>query len=380
MAQFGSYCPSVRVGNWSEDAVLEEEALRDFLERRARGELTGQRRDLLRRGALQQVNLSVSKDGGLHFGDVVMLLNMGGQNREISAIGINVDIGNLTETPEPVIKAPCGVSAGRSVEPCARTAFIITSVDGSPEGSALHYEQSFALKTTSGFSGGLYLTSDLRTFQKCAKKSRLQEVSLDEASSFMSWWKVVHFDPQERIESEGVPVPANTEVLVTHCKTNQALAVLGDQVLWTMCGQEYEVTAHTFLDSHKAERDNNHWIFSTSDPAVAGFSPSGWVLPQWLDSPPAAGFSPSGWVLPQWLDSPPAAGFSPSYWVLPQWLDSPPAAGFSPSGWVLPQWLDSPPVAGFSPSCWVLPQWLDSPPAAGFSPSGWVLPQWLGSR
>lgn len=37
-----------------------------------------------------------------------------------------------------------------------------------------------------------------------------------------------------------------------------------------MYGQEYEVVAHTFLDSHKAEQDNNHWILCTADPAADG--------------------------------------------------------------------------------------------------------------
>lgn len=37
-----------------------------------------------------------------------------------------------------------------------------------------------------------------------------------------------------------------------------------------MYGKEYELTAHTFLDSHKAEQDNNHWILCTADPAGDG--------------------------------------------------------------------------------------------------------------
>lgn len=45
--------------------------------------------------------------------------------------------------------------------------------------------------------------------QKCAKKSRLQEVNLDVDNSFVSWWKIVHFDPQERLEYEGQPVPVS---------------------------------------------------------------------------------------------------------------------------------------------------------------------------
>lgn len=36
----------------------------------------------------------------------------------------------------------------------------------------------------------------------------------------------------------------------------------------TTYGKEYEVTAHTFMDSHKAEQEVNHWILGTSDPAA----------------------------------------------------------------------------------------------------------------
>ncbi|CAG13076.1 unnamed protein product, partial [Tetraodon nigroviridis] len=81
-------------------------------------------------------------------------------------------------------------------------------------------------ESCSQHSGPLYLTSDLQTFQK-----------------------------------------ANEKVLIIHCKTNQALAALGHQVLRTTYGKEYEVTAHTFLDSHKAEQEENHWVMCTSDPA-----------------------------------------------------------------------------------------------------------------
>ncbi|XP_026220552.1 cilia- and flagella-associated protein 161 [Anabas testudineus] len=267
MAHVKTYRTNVRIGNWNEDLCLEEDAKQEYMEKKKRGELTAQRVDFLKENILRPVKLSVTKDGELHFGDVVMLVNMGGENRECSALSINADINSLTKVPSPGIQAPCGISAGRGIQPCTRTAFIITSVDGSPEGSTLLFEQSFALKTTSDFARGLYLASELQSFHKCAKKSRLQEVNLVDSGSFLSWWKVVHFDPQERLENEGLPVPANKKVLIIHCKTNQGLAVLGDQILWTTYGKEYEVTAHTFLDSHKAEQDHNHWILCTSDPA-----------------------------------------------------------------------------------------------------------------
>ncbi|XP_029290159.1 cilia- and flagella-associated protein 161 [Cottoperca gobio] len=264
------YRTNVKIGNWNEDLRLEEDAKKEYLEKKERGELAAQKVDFLKQNILKPVNLTVTKDGRLHFGDVVMLVNMGGEKRERSAVSINADINSLTRILSAGILAPCEVIAGRGIQACTRTAFIITSVDGSPEGSTLHFEQRFALKTTTGFAGGLYLTSDLRSFQKCAKKSRLQEVNLEDGGSFLSWWKIVYFDPQERLEYEDQPVPANMSVLVIHCKTNQALAVLGEHVLWTTYGKEYEMTAHTFLDSHKVEQDNNHWILCTSDPAGNG--------------------------------------------------------------------------------------------------------------
>ncbi|XP_049430245.1 cilia- and flagella-associated protein 161 isoform X2 [Epinephelus fuscoguttatus] len=270
MAHVNTYRTNVRIGNWNEDLYLEEDKKKEYLEKKERGELSAQKVDFLKQNILRPVDLTVTNDGQLHFGDVVMLVNMGGEKRQCSALSINADINSLTKTPSLAIQAPCGVSAGRGIQACTRTAFIITSVDGSQEGSTLHYEQSFALKTTSGFAGGLFLTSDLQSFQKCAKKSRLQEVNLDHGGSFLSWWKIVHFDPQERLEYEGQPIPANVSVLIIHCKTNQALAVLGDHILWNMYDKEYEITAHTFLDSHKAEQDSNHWILCTSDPAGKG--------------------------------------------------------------------------------------------------------------
>ncbi|XP_061677712.1 cilia- and flagella-associated protein 161 isoform X2 [Syngnathoides biaculeatus] len=269
MPNFKTYRTNVKIGNWNEEQHLEEHVRSNYLYKREKGELTAQRVDFLKHNILSPVELSVTTDDALHFGDVVMLVNIG-TDGECFALGINAYIEHMTKVPSPGIKGPCGVSAGRNIQACVRTAFIITSVDGTPEGATLHYEQSFALKTTSGFAGDLYLTSDVQTFRKSALRSRLQEVSLDESESFPAWWKVVHFDPQERLEHEGLPVPANVNVVLFHCKTNQALAVLEHLILGTIYGNEYEVTAHTFLDTHRAEKSNNHWIMCTGDPAREG--------------------------------------------------------------------------------------------------------------
>ncbi|XP_053742581.1 cilia- and flagella-associated protein 161 [Synchiropus splendidus] len=254
------YRISVRLGNWYEDQRLKEDADKEHQERALQGQLSCQKEDFLVENLQRPVELSPSPDGMVHFGDVVMLVNAGGESGQRSALSINATVNPFRRIPYPAIESPCGVSGGKSLQPCARTAFVITSVGGESDTGVLHFDQAFALKTASGFAGGLYLKSHLRSFQKCAKVSRLQEVNLEDAATFESWWKIVYFDPQERLEFEGLPVPANERVLVVHCKTNQALAVVENHSLWTVFGRESEVVAHTFLDSHKAERDNNHWL------------------------------------------------------------------------------------------------------------------------
>ncbi|KAF7224515.1 cilia and flagella associated protein 161, partial [Nothobranchius furzeri] len=247
---------------------------KDYLEKKERGELLSQQIDLLKWNILQPVNLLVTKDGEVHFGDVVMLMNKGGEHRSRSILSINANLESLIKNPSPAIKSPCGVSAGRVIQPSTRNAFIVTSVDGSAEGSTLRFEQKFALRATSGFARGVIFNVMLWFTIKFAEKSGLQAVYLNDSHSPLSWWRIVHFDPEERLEYKDQPVPADEKVLLFHCWTNKALAVMEDQVIWTIYGNEYEVTAHTFLDSHKVERDNNHWILCTKVPPEDERAPS----------------------------------------------------------------------------------------------------------
>ncbi|XP_063052014.1 cilia- and flagella-associated protein 161 [Engraulis encrasicolus] len=278
MKQVRTYSPNVRVGNWLEDIVLKEDMLKEFLEQKDRGELTLQRIGTLRDNILKPVELSVAR-GSVRFGDTVMLLNAVASgpgpdsHQDLHCLSIIADIKPQTR-PQPdnnqSLPAPCYVSAAKSLQPCVRNAFTIDSVDGTVKGEELRYGQSFYLRTTAGYAGELYLASDAKSFQKCARKSRLQEVSLVEEPSFLCHWTVKLLDPKRRQEQCGTPVPANTKVLISHCKTNQCLALLSNHVLWTPYGKEYEVTAHTLLDSHKAEQPGNHWLMATADPGNPG--------------------------------------------------------------------------------------------------------------
>jgi hypothetical protein len=128
------------------------------------------------------------------------------------------------------------------------------------------YGKPFMLSTLPGIGGDLKLSSDRATFMKSAKKSRLNAVSLQSTANHLCVWEVLHHDPQQRLETESQPVPANALVNINHCKTNHRLAALSEFKFRTPFGWENEVVANTFLDSHKAEKPENHWMLMTCVP------------------------------------------------------------------------------------------------------------------
>ncbi|XP_021510429.1 cilia- and flagella-associated protein 161 isoform X2 [Meriones unguiculatus] len=274
MAQ-NQYGPGVRMGNWNEDVCLEEERMKEFLKKRERGELLIQRNRKLKKHLVRPMELSVSKDGYIHFGNKVMLLNPDSAQEEEAAVFQKGHL-SLCMSPDEVksqlhdeLEIPCGVSAVQSMVPTGRNTFIILSENrrDEEEGEVLRYGQNFRLGIVAGLENKmLYLTSEHRTLLKSAKKSWLQEVTLTDEVSHMNCWHVVFFDPQLRMEYEGFPVMANEKVVIYHCHTNRALVVHRHLFLRTYFGKEVEVAAHTYLDSHRVEKPKNHWMLVTGNP------------------------------------------------------------------------------------------------------------------
>uniref|UniRef100_A0A8C8YSB2 Cilia and flagella associated protein 161 n=1 Tax=Prolemur simus TaxID=1328070 RepID=A0A8C8YSB2_PROSS len=266
------YSPRVRMGNWNEDMYLEEERLKDFLKKRDEGELLIQRSRRLKKNLLRPMQLSVSEDGYVHFGDKVMLVNPDYPETEAD-VSLGGDLA-LSMTPDEIqahlsegLEVPCGLSAVPTKIPVARNTFIILSADRDASDQVLRYGQDFHLGITGGFENKmLYLTSDHRTLLKSSRKSWLQEVYLTDEASYRSCWQAALPDPQLRLEHEGFPVPANARVLINHCHTNRGLAAHRHLFLRTYFGKEAEVAAHTHLDSHRVEKPKNHWMLVTRNP------------------------------------------------------------------------------------------------------------------
>ncbi|XP_007432818.1 cilia- and flagella-associated protein 161 [Python bivittatus] len=269
------YSPGVLLGNWYEDVCLEEETLKDFLYKREKGELLIQKSRRLKDTLYKKEQLSISKDGFIHFGDTVLFVNPDSSRfPEEKAL---ITGGNLSLAVNPdtsilytgnKLSAPCDLSAIESVTPIGRNAFRILSIEGEAMGEPVRFGQNFGLGATGGFQDKmLFLASDHRSFQNMAKKSSLQPVSLTDELSYLCSWQASFLDPQLRMEYEGLPVPANTKVVVVHSHTNQALAIPRTFWIRTYFGKECEVNCHTYLNSHKAEESKNYWIIVTGNPS-----------------------------------------------------------------------------------------------------------------
>lgn len=236
---------------------MEEDTLKDFLERRERGELLIQKSSNFRNGALAQIDLSVSRDGKVRFGDTVTLINPSpkDKSRPPSALSVNINSASMSDTEQ-------GVSASHTTDASSRTALTIASADSTPDGSTLKYGQAFYLCNQSK----MYLHSDRATFGKSAKKSRHNPVAFVSQPSHLTEWTILPFDPQYRMEMEFTDVVANQKCIVVHVKTNQDLCLESEYSLRTVFGMEYEVSTFTRLDTHKAEDNANHWVITMQVP------------------------------------------------------------------------------------------------------------------
>uniref|UniRef100_A0A673TH35 Cilia and flagella associated protein 161 n=1 Tax=Suricata suricatta TaxID=37032 RepID=A0A673TH35_SURSU len=197
-------------------SLCPQELMKDFLEKRDKGQLLIQRNRRLKENLLRPMPLSVAEDGYVHCGHRVMLVNPAPAEPEAPR-SLGGDL-SLCMTPDEIrahlsdeLEVPCGLSAAQTKVPVGRNTFIILSADGDATGRVLRFGQNFRLAMTGGFEDKtLYLSSDHRTLLKSSRRSRLQEVYLTDEVSYLNCWQAAFLDPQLRLEHEGAPVPVSS--------------------------------------------------------------------------------------------------------------------------------------------------------------------------
>ncbi|XP_076444002.1 cilia- and flagella-associated protein 161-like [Babylonia areolata] len=255
--------------------VNRQETLKHFLSKRDNGELMIQKNSEFLSTLNKKIEISISQDYSLHIGDQVMVLcpapdpgdpnntwpdNPRGDMVVAAHITSPADLLLGRQSTEPLL-----ATATRTLEPNQRTVFSIESVEGGMKGYKVKHGEPFYLRLVSQTLGQLYLCSDRVAFNKRAVKSKHQLVFFSPHPSYLGHWMLVHKNPRLRLEYEHLPVEANEKCALVHCKTNNCLAV-EDFGVHTPFGRELEVAAHTYLDSHRVEKDNNQWVLLLAVP------------------------------------------------------------------------------------------------------------------
>lgn len=289
-----TYNPNVRVGNWNEEICLEDDMLKDFLEKQEAGTLLIQRTQSLMQTLLKKTELTSSET--VSVGTNIMLINPGRsgidaatadatrdrqmQNlpRQLLAgrIGTSISV-NVDEWPvgglQTLVQQPLALAGASNTDtPCVRNTFKLVSMS-KPAGEELNYGDKFVLQSVLGegelnknlfvFTDRLRLGQSVAANRKISGVAPLQLVPYEKSDNipYGAFWQVDCFDPLLRMEHEGLPVPKNSPILLRHCSTGQHLAVLDDSSFRTPFGHEITVGAKTYFNSHKAEQDNNYWLF-----------------------------------------------------------------------------------------------------------------------
>lgn len=242
-----SYTHRVRIANWSEDQELMELKMKEFLHRKATGQLliNSVRKHL--NASLQEVGLSHSPDGYIHFGDCIMIYSANTEGVLSVDVSEKVAGANLaySVTTSTLTKAHV-----------ARNTFVIEPYNKNDRtGDVLCLGQQFRLRASPLLLPDpcpFYLHSQPVTPQCASKISRHQQVTVQSTTSYDTVWNCSFKDGTKRFEMEGEPVPANAELLFFHCLTGQALASSPINY-YNDFGLEYEVCAHTYNRVNKKQ-------------------------------------------------------------------------------------------------------------------------------
>jgi len=264
----GSFGSGVKIGNWNEDKYLKEEEMADFLIKHTEGDLGFHKTDGLIRAATATSAVSAAQGGVVSFGDQVMLEHKAGVATLASLPSVHVGVHEVAGDKMMVTGA--GMGANDDHLPMVRNVFSIEPFSAGQTGP-LNFGDKFCLRVAhpTADSDTLYLGSDTQHMSsEVSRYSGEQIVNLrtsreEAVGSYGVAWTVNLKDPDFRLESEGTPVPAETDVVVRHVQTAKLLACnhMIRKRMQSEFGAEYEVTCATKMTRAKVEAPENHWSF-----------------------------------------------------------------------------------------------------------------------
>jgi hypothetical protein len=225
---------------------LEEIKLKDFLKKKETGSLLVNAKQKQLEESLQQVQLSETPDGMLHFGNKVLLIN---HQSEAFMCANPHDAIHKAQTA-------FALTTGPNSNACVRNCFELERADPNDgfDDDVIHYGQNFRFKmeSFSKITQPVYMYSEMLSPLAASKFSRHQEVVVYPEKTGQTLWQVLYPDTQVRFEMEGKEVPAGAPVVFRHAHTGSFLA--SDKINYNnIFGLEYEVHCHPYFSTNKTQ-------------------------------------------------------------------------------------------------------------------------------
>lgn len=146
-------------------------------------------------------------------------------------------------------------TSNKASDPQSRNVFVVTRVDEEDghEDDTIRYGQQVRFEATPYIhSRKLYLHSQPLSPTFYARFSRNQEVCMHIKKIFNTVWTIEHPDPNQRFEAQGLPIQANSPVVIKHSSTCHFLA--SDEIEYRNdFGMEYEVCVHSYATKNKSQ-------------------------------------------------------------------------------------------------------------------------------
>lgn len=240
----GRYSCKTRNGNWFEESVLEDEKMREFLEKKEKGTLTIQRirQNLASVDIPKPVERSISDDPNLHYNQMIRIANVE------KKCFVACDPGDAENAEEDMYSC----SGSQQIESTARNVWILkkyqekgrdllTLATDDGEDDIVHYGDQFVLSTTDNIGATpFYLASIASDWSHFSRISRKQLVYSTDKLDYRCVWKIDSVGRDSSFDMEGEPIQLDTPVLIKHCSTNSPLAVRDSTVL-NDYGSEFEL-------------------------------------------------------------------------------------------------------------------------------------------
>ncbi|XP_050310707.1 cilia- and flagella-associated protein 161 [Anthonomus grandis grandis] len=261
------YSLPCRMGLWNEDLAIQENKNAMTAYKRDHCQMLIQKTKKMMRNILKPATLAIETtyvQYGLNYQIKTSDLTGNLKMSDSKALYLS---GLITEKEIDTcqhFKHGCMITATPLKDPFIRNTFTIVGCNEHKSAKPVVYGEDLMIKISESDAGPLFIQCENSTIDTFGNHLSLR---LSRVPDFYCRFKVLHWDPKMRVETQGSAFTPDKRVIIQHTASGQNLAVELNQWIPSFFGTECIVSCHTYRDSHKMETAENFWMF-VSDPKV----------------------------------------------------------------------------------------------------------------